>query len=154
MFIQSRKSFWNAIVTCQSPTYLSRLWVYRRRPAKQQNVTAKMRMTKHRRNTTVIVETFVRIKYSSSSVCGLSYAINFRTARATSHTLVHVYRYRMLQNFVLSAKSTRNTKLNRVRNVLRLQQLRAKMRTTKHRRDINSLRRHFRASATLTLVVC
>ena len=55
-------------------------------------------------------------EFSYSSVCGLSYAINFRSARV-SHTLVYVHGFRMLQNFVLSAKSTKNTKLNCVQNL-------------------------------------
>ena len=38
-------------------------------------------------STTVIAEIFVRVKISYSSLRGLSYAINFRTARAASHTL-------------------------------------------------------------------
>ena len=46
---------------------------------------------------------------------------NYRTARAVSHTLVYVHGFRMLQNFVCSAKSTKNTKLSRVRKFLRLQ---------------------------------
>ena len=50
--------------------------------------------------TTVIAEIFARVKNSYSSLCGLSCAINFRTARAESHTLVYVHGFRMLQNFV------------------------------------------------------
>ena len=75
-------------------------------------------------NTTVIAEIFVRVKISYSGVRGLSYAINFRTARAVSHTLLYVHGFRMLLNFVLSAESTKSTKLNRVRKFLRLQYLR------------------------------
>ena len=63
---------------------------------------------------TVITEIFVRVKISYSGVRELSYAINFRTARAVSHTLVYVHAFRVQLNFVLSAKST---KLNRVRIV-------------------------------------
>ena len=39
---------------------------------------------------TVIAEIFVRVKISYSSVRELSYAINFRTARAVSQTLLYV----------------------------------------------------------------
>ena len=53
--------------------------------------------------------------------CKLSYAINFRTVRAVSHTLVYMHSFRMLLNLVLLAKSTKNTQLNRVRKVLQLQ---------------------------------
>ena len=70
---------------------------------------------------TVIAEIFVRVKISYSSVCQLSYARNFRTATVVSDTLVYVYGFRMLLNFVLSAKSTKYTKLNRVRKFVRLQ---------------------------------
>ena len=70
---------------------------------------------------TVIAEIFVKISYSS--VRRISYAINFRTARTVSHTLVYVHGLRVLQHFVLSAKSTKSTKLNRVRKYLRLQYL-------------------------------
>ena len=38
-----------------------------------------------------------------------------------SDILVYVYGFRMLLNFVLPAKSTKCTKLNRVRNFVRLQ---------------------------------
>ena len=70
---------------------------------------------------TVIAEIFVRVKISYSSVCRLSYARNFRTATVVSDTHAYVYGFRMLLNFVLSAKSTKYTKLNRVRNFVRLQ---------------------------------
>ena len=70
---------------------------------------------------TVIAEIFVRVKNLYSSVCRLSYARNFRTATVVSDTLVYVYGFRMLLNFVLSAKSTKYTKLNRVRKFVRLQ---------------------------------
>ena len=69
---------------------------------------------------TVIAEIFVRVKISYSSVCQLSYVRNFRTATVVSDTLVYVYGFRMLLNFVLSAKSTKYTKLNRVRKFVRL----------------------------------
>ena len=72
-------------------------------------------------STTVIAEIFVRVKISYSSVCQLSYARNFRTATVVSDTLVHVNGFRMLLNFVLSAKSTKYTKLNRVQIFVRLQ---------------------------------
>ena len=71
--------------------------------------------------TTVIAEIFVREKISYSGVCRLSYAGNFRTATVVSDTLVYVYGFRMLLNFVLSAKSTKYTKLNRVRKFVQLQ---------------------------------
>ena len=48
---------------------------------------------------TVIAEIFVRVKFSHSSVRELSYAINFRTARTVSHTLLYVHGFRMLLNF-------------------------------------------------------
>ena len=64
-------------------------------------------------SSTVIAEILVRAKISYSSVRELSYAINFRTARAVSHTLLYLHGFRMLLIFVLSAKSTKNTKLNR-----------------------------------------
>ena len=51
----------------------------------------------------------------------LSYAINFRTATAVSHTFGYGHGFRVLLNFVLSAKSTKYTKLNRIRKFLRLQ---------------------------------
>ena len=70
---------------------------------------------------TVIAEIFVRVKISYSSVCQLSYARNFRTATVVSDTHAYVYGFRMLLNFVLSAKSTKYTKLNRVRKFVRLQ---------------------------------
>ena len=54
---------------------------------------------------TVITEIFVRQKLSYSGVRELSYAINFRSARAVSHTFVYMHGFRMLLNFVLSAKS-------------------------------------------------
>ena len=63
---------------------------------------------------TVIAEIFVRVKISYSSACRLSHARNFRTATVMSDTLVYVYGFRMLLNFVLPAKSTKYTKLNRV----------------------------------------
>ena len=43
----------------------------------------------------------------NSCVRELSHAINFRTARTVSHTLLHVHGFRMLLNFVLSAESTK-----------------------------------------------
>ena len=70
---------------------------------------------------TVIVEIFVHVKISNSSVPQLSYATNFCTATVVCHALVYVHGFRMLLNFVLSAKSTKYTKLNRVRKYLRLQ---------------------------------
>ena len=70
---------------------------------------------------TVIAEIFVHVKVSYSSVHERSYAINFHTARTMSHTLLNVHGFRMLLNFVLPAKSTKSTKLNRVRKFLRLQ---------------------------------
>ena len=70
---------------------------------------------------TIIGEIFVRVKISYSSVPQLSYATNFRTAKVVSHALVYVQGFRMLLNFVLSAKSTKYTKLNRVRKFVRLQ---------------------------------
>ena len=60
-------------------------------------------------------------KNSYSSICQLSYARNFLIATVVSDTLVYVYGFRMLLNFVLSAKSTKYTKLNRVRKFVRLQ---------------------------------
>ena len=58
---------------------------------------------------TVVTEVFVRAKISYSRLLELSYAINFRTTRAVSHTgtLVCVHRFSVLLNFVLSAKSTK-----------------------------------------------
>ena len=56
---------------------------------------------------TVIVEIFVRVKISYSSVPQRSYATNFRTATVVCHALVYVHGFRMLLNFVLSAKSTK-----------------------------------------------
>ena len=53
----------------------------------------------HEAASTVIAEIFVRVKISYSSARELSYAINFRTARAMSHTLVCVHSFRMLLNF-------------------------------------------------------
>ena len=70
---------------------------------------------------TVIAEIFVRVKISYSSDRELSYAINFHTARMMSHTLVCVQNFRMLLNFVHSAKKYEIQKLNRVRKFLRLQ---------------------------------
>ena len=70
---------------------------------------------------TVIAEIFVCVKILYSSVCRLSYARIFRTATVVSDTLVYVYGFRMLLNFVLSAKSTKYTKLNRVQKCVRLQ---------------------------------
>ena len=69
---------------------------------------------------TVIAEIFVRVTISNSSVCRLSYARNFRTATVVSDTLVYMYGFRMLLNFVLSAKSTKYTKLNRVQKFVQL----------------------------------
>ena len=45
----------------------------------------------------------------------------FGTEPSLLQTRVYVHGFRMLQNSVLSAKSTKNTKLNRVRKFLRLQ---------------------------------
>ena len=59
----------------------------------------------------LLTNCFVRIKISYSSVRDLSYALNFHTARTVSHTLLYVHGFRMLLNFVLSAKSTKSTKL-------------------------------------------
>ena len=59
-------------------------------------------------------EIFVRVKISYSSLREFSYAIKFCTARAVSQTLVSLHDFRMLINFVLSAESTKYTKLNRV----------------------------------------
>ena len=78
---------------------------------------------------TVIAEIFVRIKISYSSACRVSYAGNFRTATVVSDTLVYVYGFRMLLNFVLSAKSTKYTKLNRVWKFVRLQYVENRGRT-------------------------
>ena len=64
------------------------------------------------KSTTVIAEIFVRVKIPYSGVRDLSYAINFRTAGTVSHTLLCVHGFRMLLNFVLSAESTKSTKLN------------------------------------------
>ena len=58
----------------------------------------------------------VRVKIPYSSVLKLSYAINFRTTRAMSQTLVCVHGFRVLLNFVLSAKSAKYTKINRNEN--------------------------------------
>ena len=69
---------------------------------------------------TVIAEMFVRVKILYSSVHELSYAIHFRTARMVSHTLLYGHGFRMLLNFVLSAESTKSTKLNWLRKFLRL----------------------------------
>ena len=55
---------------------------------------------------TVIAEIFVHVKISWPSICELSYAINFCTARAV-FTLVYVHGFRMLLTFVLSAKRTK-----------------------------------------------
>ena len=46
---------------------------------------------------------------------------NFGTATLVSATLAYVYGFCMLLNFVLSAKSTKYTKLNPVRKYVRLQ---------------------------------
>ena len=73
---------------------------------------------KDRKKHTVIAEIFVRLKVSYSSIHELSYAIHFCTARAVSHALVYVHGFRMLLNFVLSAKGTKYTKLIRVRKFL------------------------------------
>ena len=70
---------------------------------------------------TGIAEISVRVKISYSSVHKLSYAVNFRTARAVSNTLVNMHGFRMLLIFIFSAKSTKYTKLNRVQKFLRLQ---------------------------------
>ena len=67
---------------------------------------------------TVFAENFVRVKISYSSVRGLPYAIDFRTSRAVSQTLVNAFGFGMLQNSVLSAKSMTNTKLNCARKCL------------------------------------
>ena len=76
---------------------------------------------RQKKNNSVIAEIFIRVKISYSSVCQLSYARNFRTATLVSDTHAYVYGFRMLLNFVLSAKSTKYTKLNRVRKFVRLQ---------------------------------
>ena len=93
------------------------------RPQPQFHVVAIFRQSDNKGacDDTVIAEIFVRVKISYSSVCQLSYARNFRTATVVSDTLLYVYGFRMLLNFVLSAKSTKYTKLNRVRNFVRLQ---------------------------------
>ena len=78
-------------------------------------------MVQMQKEVTVIAEIFVRVKISYSGVCQLSYARNFRTATVVSDTHAYVYGFRMLLNFVLSAKSTKYTKLNRVRKFVRLQ---------------------------------
>ena len=71
---------------------------------------------------TGIAEIFVRVKF-----CTLALA-DFRTrkifilqGRCHMRTLVNVYGFRMLQNFVRSAKSMENTKINCVRKFLQLQ---------------------------------
>ena len=61
-------------------------------------------------NVTVIAENFVRVKISYSSICRLSYAINFRTATVVSDTLVYMYGFCLPLNFVLSANCTEYTK--------------------------------------------
>ena len=76
---------------------------------------------KWHRKVIIVIAIFVRENISYSSVRELSYTINFRTARAMSHTLVCVHGFCMLLNFVLSAKRKKYTKLNRVRNFLQLQ---------------------------------
>ena len=81
-------------------------------------------LTLENKEDTVIAEIFVRVKISYSSVREFSYAINFRTLKAVSHTLVYAQGFRMLLIFVLSAKSTKYTKLNRVLKFLRLQYFR------------------------------
>ena len=70
---------------------------------------------------TVIAEIFVWVKVSYTSVLELLYAINFRRARTVSHTLVCVHAFRVLLNFMLSAKRASKTKLNRLRKFLSLQ---------------------------------
>ena len=65
--------------------------------------------------TTVIAEIFVRVKISYSSACQLSYARNFRTSTVVSETHAYVYGFRVLINFVLSANSTKYTKLMRTK---------------------------------------
>ena len=75
---------------------------------------------------TVIAEISVRVENSYCSVRELSYAINFRTARTVSRTLLCMHGFRMLLNFVLSAKSTKSMTLNRVRKFLRLQDVKNK----------------------------
>ena len=70
---------------------------------------------------TVITKIFIRVKISCSSVGQLSYTINFCTATVVSDSLVYVYGFRMLLNFILSAKSTKSTNLNCVRKFVRLQ---------------------------------
>ena len=74
-----------------------------------------------KKGSTLIAEIFVRVKISYSSVRELLYAVNFRTARAVSHTLLYLHGFRMLLHFVLSAESTKRTKLNCVRKFLRFQ---------------------------------
>ena len=72
---------------------------------------------------TVIAEIFVCVNILYSRVCHLRHATNFRTARAVSQALVYVHGFRMLLNFVLAAKRTESTKLNRVRTFLGFQYL-------------------------------
>ena len=50
-------------------------------------------------STTVIAEIFVRVKISYSSVRELSYATNFRTVRAVSHSLAYMHGFRLLLKF-------------------------------------------------------
>ena len=57
-----------------------------------------------KKSPTVIAEIFVRVKISHSSVREFLYAINFRTLKPVSHTLVYVQGFRMLLILVLSAK--------------------------------------------------
>ena len=105
----------------QQSTALKRKQTKReQRDHNQHTVTPQSSYTKR---FTVIAEIFVRVKISYSSVCQLSYARNFRIATLVSDTHAYVYGFRMLLNFVLSAKSTKYTKLNRVRKFVRLQWL-------------------------------
>ena len=70
---------------------------------------------------TIIAEIFVYVKSSHANVSEFLYATELHTARAVSHTLVYVHRFRMRKHFVLSVKSMKYTKLNCVRKLLRLQ---------------------------------
>ena len=89
---------------------------------------------------TVIAEIFVRVKISYSGVREFSYAINFRTLKPVSHTLAYVQGFRMLLIFVLSAKSTKYTKLNRVLNFLRLQPCLGRVKPAHRRYHVEALK--------------
>ena len=96
------KGHWydHSTVLCEVPVNTGDHWLHRDASAATNQSFTTIRDT-------VIAEIFVRVKISYSSARELSYAINFRTARAMSHTLVCVHSFRMLLNFVLSAKSTK-----------------------------------------------